>query len=339
MRTRQHHLIWPLIIAACLLLIPAAEVRYQLTSVGKPVDGYLMFQTNVEARLDDFLENVVDTLRLELRSSRIRFTGLGRDEHQVVFSLSDPADVEQVQALLGGASTGVTIENNATEFSISVDQTGRSALRDESRQKFIYYVQTFLEAEDIADLGIRPHGKTCALVPIEVIRELRKLFIYHYFDSIPSISIHAIDAESDPIQGDLRPGSILVPAENTELDDVAEKHAIRKRVLLSSEDVLDATVVTENHRSTILVRLGLQGRWQMANGRRLATNGREVAMLHRPSRHADQTALAAGAIEWRPPSHVAIAGGFSIEEAKYAASMVQKVHRHARTEVVDFCTE
>ncbi|MGH6982031.1 MAG: protein translocase subunit SecD, partial [Stellaceae bacterium] len=104
------------IIAACalgvLLALPNAFPERTLSglpnwlphkqlNLGLDLRGgsYLLLEVDMSAVVKERLENVVDSIRAELRKSHIGYTGLEATSTEVRFTLSDPKTAEQVRQI------------------------------------------------------------------------------------------------------------------------------------------------------------------------------------------------------------------------------------------------
>jgi preprotein translocase subunit SecD len=56
--------------------------------------SYLLLEVEMDAVVEEQLENLVDAIRLELRGNRINYTNLGIQNGQVVFGLRDSSKAD-----------------------------------------------------------------------------------------------------------------------------------------------------------------------------------------------------------------------------------------------------
>ncbi len=330
-----------LVLALSLVLIAENAVRGPAFDVGKPVDGHLILQVDLDVVRTEALEQLVDELRPTLRMNRIGYTGLGRNGDRVEFSLRDVEHVDAVLGLFSDDSAGVLVQRDGTDFRITLSVDRLNQARDNSRQRLLYFLRAYYERNDLNAIGLRAHGSECVLVPIAPLSALDNLPMggpYRDAASIPSISIHEIDTESTPSTAELPAGSFLVLADRTVSSEMEGAYVLRKRVLLPSDSYLDASVEMEAAGPALIIRFDAVLPWPSWIPSS-AIPKPDVALVYRDSRNGDEKIIAVGQFELRDLREAVIRGNFTVAHAEHTARLFELVHQAVHMNIVDFCSD
>ncbi|RMD62551.1 MAG: protein translocase subunit SecD, partial [Alphaproteobacteria bacterium] len=105
--------------------VPSQQINLGLDLQG---GSYLLLEVDLDAVMKEQLENLVDTLRIELRRARIGYTNLGIDGQSVVFKVRDPATIDRARQIAREAASDILI-------SVSDDGTFRIRFTDQALEQ------------------------------------------------------------------------------------------------------------------------------------------------------------------------------------------------------------
>ena len=124
----------PKVLASLPSFIPSKTVNLGLDLRG---GSHLLLEVDVNAVIDQELEDIVDQIRTTLRGEKVGYTGLGINNHKITLNLRDPNDADKAvkaikalatpvqQSLLGGSSgPNISVELDGDRITVVTDRGG-----------------------------------------------------------------------------------------------------------------------------------------------------------------------------------------------------------------------
>ena len=94
----------------------------QQVSLGLDLQGgsHLLLEVKIQAVVREYIESLVDSIRLELRKARIRYQGLGVEGEAATVTIKDPDKVEEARGLLRALDPTTRLESDGNKISIAL---------------------------------------------------------------------------------------------------------------------------------------------------------------------------------------------------------------------------
>ena len=302
-------------VAGVVLAVPNLNDReegfmaeYQI-NLGLDLQGgsYLLLQVDVDAVVEERLENLAETIRVEMRRSKIGIGGLDNTATTVRFSLRKPeqeADARSVLSTLVGNDIGIT--GDAGRFSMAYTEQGIVSLTSTTVDQAIEIVRNRIDETGTKEPIIQRQGRDRILIQLpgvddpDAIKRLLGRTAKLGFQLV-DMSRTALEAQSS---GRVPPGSEILPAS----DGSGELYLLRKRVLVSGDMLDDARPgFGENNDPVVNFTLNATGgaRFGKITGENI---GRPFAIV------LDGKVISAPVIRGQIFTNGQISGSFTIEE-------------------------
>ena len=216
-------------------------VPNQQINLGLDLQGgsYLLLEVETEAVIEDQLNNLVDSLREEMRSQRIGYRNLGLSDGAVTFTLSDPAKADQVRQIVQDLGQDVTVEiadNGRATVDLS-DQARRERVANAVTQS-IEIVRRRIDETGVREPTIQRQGDNRIVVQLPGINNPERM--KEILGKTARLTFRLVDQNASP-GGDIPPGSeVLLSEETGPNGEPVRRYVVRKRIMVSGENLTDA---------------------------------------------------------------------------------------------------
>ncbi len=214
-------------------------------SLGLDLQGgsHLLLEVDTDTVLRELMESTVDEMRLQLRQARILYTDLGVEERAAAVTIKEPADLERARALLGdiGPDTQVREEAGGRLFVELTPQMAEERARS-AVQKSQEIIRRRIDETGVREPTIQRQGEERILVQLPGIDDPERM--KELLGQTAKLTFHLVDSRmsaAEATRGRVPPGSELVPSADP--DDPSEQpvYLVRKRVVVSGENLSDAS--------------------------------------------------------------------------------------------------
>jgi protein-export membrane protein SecD len=217
------------------------------------------------------LENLATDVRSALRSARVGYRGIGQQGSNVVFTLTDPGQIEAARAkideinprLAAGGFGGPT----AREFDVQVDPNGRFTLSmtEQAQEQLarsaveqsIEVVRRRIDQLGTREASIQRQGADRILVQVPGERNPEN--IKRLLGRTARLTFHMVDMENSVAEaeaGNVPPGSMLVKADPSE---GGTSYLLKKKVELSGESLTDSQPSFQDNQPVVSFRFDNAG--------------------------------------------------------------------------------
>jgi len=293
--------------------LPQEQVNLGLDLRG---GSYLLLQVDVDSVFQEQLEGIVDVVRSELRRGRVGYTGLGRSGNSVVFTLTDPGQTGQARDLLRPYLNDATLRIDDTGAgTISLSDAAMAERRTRVLQQSIEIIRRRIDETGTREPSIQRQGEDRVLVQLPGVDDPER--VKELIGRTAKLSFHLTDES-------VLPGSDAIPAgsEVLEGDQVAPngqpvRYVVRKRVLLSGDNLVDAQPTFQQGAPVVSFRLDSIGAARFADVTR-SNVGRPFAIV------LDDKVISAPVI--REPilgGSGVISGSFTVQQAQDLALLLR----------------
>lgn len=269
--------------------------------------SYLLLSVDMDAVIEERLENTAEAIRTEMRQSRIGITGLEATTEAVMFNLRKADDTEAANQILATlVGNDIEIDRTENRFTLAFTSDGISRLTTATVGQAIEIVRNRIDETGTKEPIIQRQGSDRILIQLpgvddpEAIKRLLGRTARLGFQLVDT-SRSALEAQSS---GRIPPGSEILPAS----DGSGELYLLRKRVLISGDMLDDARPgFGQNNDPVVNFTLNSTGgaRFGKVTGQNI---GRPFAIV------LDDKVISAPVIRGQIFSNGQISGNFSIEE-------------------------
>ncbi len=254
---------------------------HQQINLGLDLRGgsHLLLEVDVEALIKERLEAIVDATRTTLRQARIGYTGLGVAGRSVALRLRNLDDLEAAERLLNELATPVRTSlfgQSERDIEVEIGEDGGVTIAlteeavEESRraavEQSIEIVRRRIDETGVREPTIQRQGAERILVQLPGFDDPDR--IKRLLGRTAKMVFRLVDPNTTV--KDARAGRL--PAGSELLDDAAEvdatgqplQYVVRKRVMVSGDQLIDAQVGTDSRSGQPVVNF----RFDSAGGKR-----------------------------------------------------------------------
>ncbi len=229
-------------------------------SLGLDLQGgsHLLLEVQVQAVIKERLEALVDSMRTELRKSRIRYGNLGVTATGATVTIKDPAKVEQARTLLKNLD-GDTTATVSGQGRIDLDLT-EQAIRDRRSaaiDQSIEIVRRRIDETGVREPTIQRQGDDRILVQLPGIDDPER--VKRLLGKTAKLAFHMVDQR--PVSaGRIPPGSMRMPsADEFGPDGRPREYILKKRVLVSGDTLIDSQPTFQDNQPVVSFRFDTTG--------------------------------------------------------------------------------
>ncbi|MCG8355414.1 MAG: protein translocase subunit SecD, partial [Kiloniellales bacterium] len=233
--------------------LPSEQINLGLDLQG---GAYLSMEVDLESVLEEQREDLVDSIRLELRQSRVGYTGLGVDGEDVVFTLRDPTQRDEVREdivrlvptmlVTTTDEGGFRIENNVQtlrDLKNSVMEQTLAVLGDRINELGTREPSLQRQGED--RILIQLPGEQDTERAKAIIGKTAKLtFRFVEEEIVPGVD--RIPAGAEVLEGDDPTGNVV-------------PYVVRKRIMVSGANLVDAQATFQDNQPVVSFRFDSLG--------------------------------------------------------------------------------
>ncbi len=232
--------------------------------------SHLLLEVEVAAVIKEHLESIVDDVRAELRKARINYTGLGIASDQGVHvTIRKSEETEKARSLLRAMSplTELSVNNNTILIELTSQQiTDR---RNSAIQQSVEIVRSRIDQTGTREPTIQRQGDERILVQLPGVKDPER--IKRLLGETAKMSFHLTDSRVDEaLRGRIPPGTRLLP--RVDPTQNAGQVLIKKRVMVSGEDLIDSQPSTDSQTGEPVVSFRFNSRGAKKFGATTAAN-------------------------------------------------------------------
>jgi protein-export membrane protein SecD len=231
----------------------------QQVNLGLDLQGgsSLLLEVDMQSVFDEQLDNLLDTVRSELRRARIGYTGLRSEGDSVFFTLRDPTQAEAARESLG-EFTGdalLSIDEETGEGEIALTDELKQERRISVLQQSIEIVRRRIDELGTREPSIQRQGDQRILLQVPGVENPERLI--DILGQTAKLSFRLVNEDVVPGVDPVPPGSELLPLE----DDATgqQQIVVRKRIMVSGENLTDAQPTFQDGQPVVNFRFDSTG--------------------------------------------------------------------------------
>ena len=294
--------------------LPSRQINLGLDLQG---GSYLLLEVDIASVIREQLDNLVDSTRAALRQHKIGYTGLGVSGQAMVFSLRDSSRADEVRQILHSIGSDLLISVNDTgDFQVKFTDQSLIQRRNSVIDQSIEVVRRRIDETGTREPSIQRQGDQRILIQLPGLRDPER--IKSLLGKTAKLTFHFLDETvRRPGIDPTPPGTEIVASDELDANGQPIRYAIKKRVIVSGETLIDAQPSFQDNLPVVAFRFDALGAKRF--GKATQENvGRIFAIV------LDNRVISAPRI--RSPilgGNGIITGGFTVQQTKDLALLLR----------------
>jgi len=237
----------------------------QQVSLGLDLRGgsSLLLEVDIESVFTEQLENILESIRLDLRQARIGYTDLALQGEEVHFTLRDPQQAERARDLLAPQlqDTVFTLGEEGVARIVLTEQS-RIARRNSVMQQTAEIVRRRIDETGTREASIQRQGEDRILLQVPGVENPER--IKDLLGKTAKLTFRFVNEDVPLGSTQVPPGSELLPSDDTESGGAPTSYVVRKRVMVSGDNLVDAQATFQNGLPVVSFRFDSIGAQRFA---------------------------------------------------------------------------
>ena len=216
--------------------LPHKQVNLGLDLQG---GSHLLVEVGIDSVIKEQLESLVEGVRKELRQGRIRYGGLGVDKNSARVTIRKPEEVEKARNILRRIDADTTTEVTGSRIRLTYTDRALVDRKNAAIQQTLEVLRRRIDPEGVKEVTIQRQGDDRVLIqaPGEDDPEALKNLI----GKTAKMTFHLVHPESGGQNLERTPpGTKWLPHQEAGINGQERKVLIRRRAMVSGEDLVDA---------------------------------------------------------------------------------------------------
>ena len=289
----------------------------QKINLGLDLQGgsHLLLRVDMDVVVNERLEGMAETVRLEFRQNNLRFSGLAVRDDAVNISIRKPEDDTAARAVFAEFGPAVSITADGAAFRLAFTEQGLIDLQSQTIEQSMEIIRRRIDPDGTKEPVIQRQGADRVLVQLPGVDDPEE--IKRLLGRTAKLTFQLVDtsitAQEVRQRGRAPSGSVLLPAD----DDSGEAFVVEKRVMVSGELLESAQAsFDQNNRPAVTFALNAEGAKKF--GRVTGANiGRPFAII------LDGKVVSAPTIQSQIFGNGQITGNFTVAETNELALILR----------------
>jgi preprotein translocase subunit SecD len=243
-----------------------AWLPHNTMSLGLDLQGgsHLLLEVDFDTYLKDQLEQLQDSLRVELRKNKIFYTGLSVKDKQVHFTLRNAEDSEKVIKLIRELSHEVQVQPNNGFFEVSFQEVTLKELQNRVLDQSIEIVRRRIDETGTREPIIQRQGSNRILLQVPGLND--PVHLKRVLGKTARMTFHLVDEGASidaALKGQVPAGSMLLQGE-TDPSGKPVYYVIHKKVMLNGDLLVNAQASINEASPGVNFTFNTQGARQFA---------------------------------------------------------------------------
>ncbi len=226
-------------------------------SLGLDLQGgsHLLLDVDTGALIRERLESMVESVRAELRTARIRYEQLGISGDAVQVIIPEPAQRDQAEQILRKLDTGTAIESGENgKMTVSLTEKAVADRETAAIDQSLEIIRRRIDETGVREPTIQRQGRTRILVQLPGIDDPER--VKRLIGKTAKMTFHLVDDSTNATDaGRAPPGTMLLPmVEGQAAGNQPRQILVNKRVLVSGENLLDAEPTFQQNEPVVSFR-------------------------------------------------------------------------------------
>ena len=215
-------------------------VPNQKVSLGLDLQGgsHLLLEVDSSTVIREYLEAMVDSIRVELRKARIRYKELGLTQDGAKVTIKDLGKLSDARRLLSEIDINAKTTTNNNQIFLTLTKKAILERKTSAVKQSIEIVRRRVDETGTREPTIQRQGEDRILVQLPGVEDPER--IKRLLGKTAKMSFHLVDQRNSvesAMAGRIPPGSWLLPSDNKEQKRM---YLIKKRVMVSGDTLVDS---------------------------------------------------------------------------------------------------
>ena len=241
--------------------LPSKQINLGLDLRG---GSYLLLEAELESVVEEHLENLADSLRRELRRAKLDHSAIKVQGQTLRLTLSDPNARDQLRTIVGQLSTQfqVTTSDDGKVDLVFTD-LALAELRSNIMEQAIEIVRIRLDETGTREPTIQRQGERRILVQLPGVDDPER--IKEILGQTAKLTFRFVLRNIDPSRDPIPRGAEVLPSKEGELGGGPASYAVKKRVMVSGENLVDAQATFQDNQPVVSFRFDSVGAKRFAD--------------------------------------------------------------------------
>jgi preprotein translocase subunit SecD len=216
--------------------LPREQVNLGLDLQG---GSYLLLEVGLDEVLDEHFENLVDSLRGDLRQAKIGYTGLGIAPQGARVNLRDPEQLDQAKDIIRASAADILIESDDTgQISIRFTDAELAQLKRNALAQSLEIIRRRIDETGTREPSVQRQGEDRIIIQLPGVKDPER--IKELLGTTAKMTFRFVDEGVSPYQGTPPPGVEFLDSNETDPNGNPVRYAVKKRVMVSGENLMTA---------------------------------------------------------------------------------------------------
>jgi preprotein translocase subunit SecD len=228
--------------------MPSDQVNLGLDLQG---GSYLLLEVDLESVFEEQRDNLVDSLRPDLRSAGLGYVELGAAGANVTFKLTDASDqnIAKAREIIRNIAPQSLITQSDGVFSITDSDAAMQQRRELVLEQSIQVIRNRLDPTGTAEISIQSQGEDRILIQLPGVQnteQAKKIII-----ETAKLDFRFVDDNANPQAPIAPPGSEILLSSESEASGGALRYVVKKRVIVSGDTLTDAQATFQDGQPVV----------------------------------------------------------------------------------------
>lgn len=239
-------------------LPPSLKTVFKPLQLGLDLQGgsYLLLEVDLNTVNKEQLTNVEEQVRGALREPRIAFRNLRASDDGVFVSITEPEQFKQAREVIAKALPDLVIENlEDNRLRIYISEKARRDREISALSQSIEIVRRRVDEFGTSDPSIQRQGRDRIIVELPGVSDPER--IKALIGQTAKLNFHLLEPGVSPLSDprNIPPGTMMLPGGK----DDPQTYAVRRRVEVSGERLVDAQATFQEGRPIVSFRFDTAG--------------------------------------------------------------------------------
>lgn len=237
-------------------------IPHRQISLGLDLQGgsHLLLDVDTGALIRERLETMVEAIRAELRTARIRYEQLGISGDSVQVIIPDAAERSQTEEILRKIDTGTALDlDEDGRMRLSLTEQAIAERETAAIDQSLEIIRRRIDETGVREPTIQRQGRTRILVQLPGIDDPER--VKRLIGKTAKMTFHLVDDSADATgAGRVPPGTMLLPMVDNQVSaGQPQQVLVNKRILVSGENLLDAEPTFQQNEPVVSFRFDSLG--------------------------------------------------------------------------------
>ncbi|MDG4574384.1 MAG: protein translocase subunit SecD [Defluviicoccus sp.] len=219
--------------------------------------SHILLQVDTAALIRERMDSVVDAARDALRGARIPYEGLGAGAAEAAVTIRDGARVEEARRLIAESDRDLLVNvGDGGRITLRLSEEGMRQRQAAAVEQSIEIIRRRIDATGVREPSIQRQGSDRVLVQLPGVDDPER--IKTLIGKTAKMTFHLVD-DQGASGGQASVGTTLLPMREARGSDGQRRIAVRKRVVVSGENLVDAQPTFQQGEPVVSFRFDTAG--------------------------------------------------------------------------------